>query len=162
MLLLLQFFLYSITYPNCHGEPTVDLSADTNPIHNADDLTDLQLKQHHVIKRLFSEYGIKSPVTKNLCDILKCKLWRMGKKLHKTGAKKSIILDSWKEGDNSVWELSIDCVTANRELGAEVLLNERKITKLMQENSLLQAELHGTRQKLKEIHNIQTTLVKTN
>ena len=86
----------------------------------------------------------------------------MGKKLNKAGAKRSKILEGWKEGDDSVWELSIDCVTVNKELGTQILSNEKKINKLKQENSSLQAELNGTHQTLKEIQNIQTNLIKTN
>ena len=158
-----QVCYIAVTFTNPHGEPMVDLSADNMvSIHNADELTDLQLKHHRVIKKLFSEHGITAPVTKNLCDILRCKLWRMGKKLNKAGAKRSKILEGWKEGDDSVWELSTDCVTLNKELGTQILSNEKEINKLKQENSSLQAELNGTHQKLKEIQNIQTNLIKTN
>ena len=155
--------MYSITHPNSHGEPTIDLSSDDNiSIHNKDELTGLQLKHHCVIKKLFSEYGINAPVTTKLCDILRCKLWRMGQKLSKTGANRYKILEGWKEGDSSIWELSIDCVAVNKELGTQILSNEKKINKLKQENSSLQAELNTAQQKLKEIQNVQTTLIKTN
>ena len=52
------------------------LSSDTKAIiHDVDELTDLQLKHHRVLKRLFAEYGITAPITKTLCDVLRCKLW---------------------------------------------------------------------------------------
>ena len=135
--------MYSITHLNSRGEPTIDLTLDDKAsIHNKDELTDLQMKHHCVIKKLFSQYGIKAPVTKKLCDILRCKLWWMGQKLSKTGAKRNKILEGWKEGNDSIWELTIDCVTMNKELGTQILSNEKKIVKLMQENSLLQSELN--------------------
>jgi len=125
-------------------------------------LTDLQLKHHYVIKKLFSEYGVTAPVTKQMYDILRCKLWRMGQRFNKNGAKKSKILEGWKEGSDSVWELAIDYIAVIKELCTQVLSNENEINKLKQENSSLQAELYGTQQKLKEIQNIQATLIKTN
>ena len=106
--------MYSISHPNKCGEPTFDLSADTKAvIHDGDKLTDLQLKHHCVLKRLFSEYGITTPVTKTLCDVLRCKLWRMGQKLSNAGAKRSKILENWKTGDGAIWELSVDCVRSS-------------------------------------------------
>lgn len=158
-----SFFLYAITHPNLRGEPTIDLSSDARiAIHNADELTALQLKHYRVIKKLFSEYGITAPVTKNMCDTLRCKLWRMGQRLNKSGTKRSKILDSWKEGDNSVWKFSIDCIAVNKELGSQILSNEKKINNLKQENSSLQAKLNEAQPKLKEIQNVQATLIKTN
>ena len=61
--------------------------------------------------------------------------------------KRSKILGSWKEGDSSVWEFSIDCITVNKELGGQILSNEKKINNLKQENSSLQAKLYKAQQK---------------
>ena len=72
-----------------------------------DELTDLQLKHHRVLKRLFAEYGITAPITKTLCDVLRCKLSRMGQKLNNAGAKRVKILENWKTRVNAVWELSM-------------------------------------------------------
>ena len=155
--------MYSISHPNKCGEPTFDLSSDTKAvIHDGDKLTDLQLKHHRVLKRLFSEYGITTPVTKALCDVLRCKLWRMGQKLSNAGAKRSKILEDWKTGDGAIWELSVDCVAANRELSSQVSSNEKKLKRLMQGNDHLQAQLEDTRQKLKEIQNSQNQIIKSN
>ena len=143
LLLFFSYFLYSITHPNPHGEPTIDLTSDDRAsIHNKDELTDLQMKHHCVIKKLLTQYGIKAPVTKKLCDILRYKLWRMEQKLSKTGAKRNKILEGWKDGSESIWELTIDCVTMNKEFGTQILSNEKKIVKLIQGNSLLQTELN--------------------
>ena len=93
-----SYLLYSFSqWPNKYGEPTIDLSTDTKAvIHDGDKLTNLQLKQHCVLKRLFSEYGITAPITKTLCDVLRCKLWRMGQKLSNAGAKKYTIFEDLK------------------------------------------------------------------
>ena len=48
----------------------------------------------------------------------------------------------------------------NKELWIQILSNEKKIVKLMQENSLLQIGLNIARQKFKEIQNYQATLIK--
>ena len=125
-------------------------------------MTDLQLKHHCVIKRLFAEYGITAPVTKNLCDILRCKLWRMGQRLSNAGAKRSKILEGWKTGEGADWELSIDCIKVNKELSTQVSSYEKKLDQLMQESSELQTQLEGTKQKLKEVQNIQSQLIKSN
>ena len=91
----------------------MDLSLDTKAvIHNGDKLTNIQLKHHRVLKRLFSEYGVTAPVTKALCDVLRCKLWRMGQKLSNSRAKKMKILEDWRTGANAIWELPINCVRA--------------------------------------------------
>ena len=104
-----SYLLYLISHPSKNGKPTFDLSSDTKAIiHDVDELTDLQLKHHRVLKRLFAEYGITAPITKTLCDVLRCKLWRMGQKLNNAGAKRVKILENWRTGVNAVWELSID------------------------------------------------------
>ena len=155
--------MYSISHPNKYGEPTIDLSADNKAvICDEEKLTDLQLKHHRVMKRLFAEYGITAPITKNLCDILRCKLWRMGQRLSNAGGKKNKILESWKSGDGADWELSIDCVKVNKELNAQISSNEAKLNQLIQENNELQTQLEGTKQKLKEIQNVQSQMVKSN
>jgi len=82
-----SYFLYSITHPNSFGEPTVDLSHV--PVVSAENLTELQIKHYSVIQTLFTVYGITTSVTKNLCDVLRSKLWRMGQRLNKPGAKVS-------------------------------------------------------------------------
>ena len=127
-----------------------DSSSDSKAVvHNGDKLTDLQLKHHRVIKRLFAEYGINSPVTKNLCDILRCKLWRMGQRLSNAVAKRSKILEFWKTRGGADWELSIHCIKVNKELSTQVSSYEKKGDQMMQENSELQTQLEGTKQKLK-------------
>ena len=72
----------------------------------------------------------------------------MGQRLNKSGTKRSKILNSWKEGlIHAVWEFSIDCITVNKELGSQILSNEKKINNLKQENSSLQAKLYEAQQK---------------
>ena len=50
-MLLSIILFYSISYPNKHGEPTLDLSSDARAvIHNKDKLTNIQLNHHvHLI-----------------------------------------------------------------------------------------------------------------
>ena len=48
----------------------------------------------------------------------------MGQKLYNAKAKRSKILEDWKTGDGAIWELSVDCVAANKELSAQVSSNE--------------------------------------
>lgn len=127
-----------------------------------DGLTDLQLKHHRVLKRLFAEYGITAPITNKLCDVLRCKLWRMGQKLNNAGAKRTKILEDWRTGVNAVWKLSINCTEVNKELSAQISVNEKKLNQLVQVNNELKTQLEGTKQKLKEIQNFQSQIIKSN
>ena len=158
-----SYLLYSISHPSKNGEPTFDLSSDTKAIiHDVDELTDLQLKHHRVLKRLFAEYGITAPITKTLCDVLRCKLWRMGQKLNNAGAKQVKILENWRTGVNAVWELSIDYTEVNKELSAQIAVNEKKLTQLVQSNNELKTQLEGAKQKLKEIQNSHNQIIRSN
>ena len=127
-----------------------------------DELTDLQLEHHRVLKRLFAEYGITAPITKTLCDVLRCKLWRMGQKLNNAGAKRVKILENWRRGVNAVWELSIDYTEVNKELSAQIAVNEKKLTQLVQSNNELKTQLEGAKQKLKEIQNSHNQIIRSN
>ena len=111
---------------------------------------------------MFTEYGITTPVTNNLCDILRSKLWRMGQRINKPGAKKSQILNARRCGKESVWKLSINCSKANSELTSQIIVNEKKINKLKEINKLLETDLSETQQKLKQVQQEQSTLLKTN
>ena len=53
-----SYLLYSISHPNKHGEPTFDLSSDSDASgDNSTDLTECQLKLHRVFKKC-SQYII--------------------------------------------------------------------------------------------------------
>ena len=121
--------MYSISQPNKHGEPSYDLSSDPRAtVQNNHQLTELQLKHCRVLMRLYSEYGITYPITKQLSDTLRCKLWRMGQRMSEVGAsKKKKILEEWK---TSVWDKPIDSIQTNKELSKQVSSNEKKIEHL--------------------------------
>ena len=49
--------------------------------------------------------------------IIKAKLWRMGKCLSTLGGtKRQKQIQSWKEGKNSIWSLTIDATEASRQM----------------------------------------------
>ena len=49
-----SYFLYLISYPNKHGEPTFDLTSDSAAsVDNSAHLTECQLKLHCVLKTVF-------------------------------------------------------------------------------------------------------------
>ena len=153
--------MYSISHPNKHGEPTFDLSSDIS-VDNSSDLTKHQLKLHRVCKKLFTEYNVCSPVTEDLCHTLKCKLWHMGQRLFGAGSnKRNKILEEWKK-PNSDWELYIDCVKVNKNLGKQLSLNKGKLQKIVKKQEETQAELEETKKKLREIQNVQARLIKSN
>ena len=76
----------------------------------------------------------------------------MGQKLNNAGAKRVKILENWRRGVNAVWELSIDYTEVNKELSAQIAVNEKKLTQLVQSNNELKTQLEGAKQKLKEIY----------
>ena len=120
-----SYLLYSISHPNKHGEPILDLTSykDTsadNPLN----LSDYELKFYCVCKKLLSDYGLRCPVTEDVCHKLKCRLWHMGQRLCGVGStKRNKILQEWKcPGAN--WELCIDCVKVNDNLHMQLCKKE--------------------------------------
>ena len=122
--------LYLISHLNKNGEPTLDLTSN---------LSDYELKFYRVCKKLFSDYGLRCPVTEDVCRKLKCKLWHMGQRLCGIGStKRSKILEEWKcPGAN--WELCIDCVKVNDNLHMQLCKKEVKLKEVIKEQEKPQA-----------------------
>ena len=74
------------------------------------------------------------------------------------GLIKDKILEEW----NSDWELYIDCVKVNENLGKQLSLNKGKLQKTVKKQEETQAELEETKKKLREIQNVQAQLIKSN
>ena len=70
-----------------------------------------------IITKLMSEVGVQYPVTNQLRTCFKSKLWRMGQKISEAGpTKRKQILDGWKTGKDSIWDLHINASDVNNEL----------------------------------------------
>lgn len=136
-----SYFLYSISHPNKHGEPLVDLSADPKAhVGEAENLSCSSLKVERVIQRTFQEYGVKLPITEKIRSLFKSKLWRMGQRISKLGSvKRKDLLENWKCGCHSVWQIQVDTVMVIKEL-----------VKVNQKNEALLAAETTKRQKLEE------------
>lgn len=91
-LFIYSYFLYSISHPNKHGEPLIDLSANSKAhVDEAENLSHGLLKVERVIQRTFEEYGVKLP--EKIRAAFKSKLWRMGQRISKLGSR-----SFWKIG----------------------------------------------------------------
>ena len=75
------------------------------------------LKVDQVIQRTFHKYGVKLRVTEKIRALFKSKLWHMGQRISKLGSvKRKELLENWKCGHNSVWQIQVDTVMVNKEL----------------------------------------------
>lgn len=174
-----SYFLYSISHPNKHGEPLVDLSADPKAhVDEAENLSCSSLKVERVIQRTYREYGVKLPITEKIRASFKSKLWRMGQRISKLGsAKRKDLLENWKCGHDSVWQVQVDTVMVNKELvkanqknevslAAETTkyrkLEEQAQATLKKKVSTLEAQLVSTQAELKCVSESNDQLSKSN
>ena len=113
--LLYSYFLYSISHPNKHGEPLIDLSADSKAhVDDAENLSHGLLKVERVIQSVWCEL----PITEKIRATFKSKLWRMhGQRISKIGSvKRKELLENWKCGRDSEWQVQWDAVMMNKAL----------------------------------------------
>ena len=96
----------------------MDLSTDGKAcIANTEGVSNNKLKLQRVIQQTLSEYQIQHPITEKLCATFRTKLWCMGQRLCTVGSiKRKTVIESWKTGANSVWELQLNLVSENKEL----------------------------------------------
>ena len=148
----LSYFLYSISHPNKHSEPLIDLSTEPKAhVDNAENLSCNLLKVERVIKRTFAEYGVQLPITEKMRASFKSKLWRMGQKISKLGSvKRKELLESWKSGRDSIWQLQVDAVMVNKELIKVKRKNEASLAAETTKRHKLEQQLQKTRTTLKE------------
>lgn len=177
-----SYFLYSISHPNKHGEPLLDLSANPKArVDDAENLTYSMLKIERVIQRTFQEYGVKLPTTAKIRASFKSKLWRMGQRISKLGSiKRKELVENWKCGPESVWQIQVDAVVVNKELlkakrkNEELLAAETAKRQKLEEEaqttqaalilkvSVLQDQLNQTQSKLKDFSETNNRLSKCN
>ena len=104
-----SFYLWDISRPGKSGAPTVQ-PTDENLlpcVRKTQSFTELAID--HVITKSFNHYDIPFQITDNIRSIFTAKLWRMGKSISKKGGnRKKQQLDSWKDGENSTWKITIN------------------------------------------------------
>ena len=102
------------------------MSADSKAhIDEAENLSCSLLKVDQVIQRTFHEYGVKLTITEKIRASFKSKLWRMGQRISKLGSvKRKELLENWKCGRDSVWQVQVDTVMVNKELVEAMRKNE--------------------------------------
>ena len=113
--------MYSISHPNKHGFPLYDLTDDQRAISViSENLSCRQAALERVITRTLSEYNMCCSVDDDLRALFKAKLWRMGQKISKAGSiARKKILEAWKSGANSLWEIQINVENFKKELAKE-------------------------------------------
>ena len=111
----------------------MDLSTDGKAcIANTERVSNNKLKLQRVIQQTLSEYQIQHPITEKLCATFRIKLWRMGQRLCTAGSiKRKTVIESWKTGANTVWELQLNIVSENKKLAKKCKGNmeELQLTK---------------------------------
>ena len=158
------------------------MSADSKAqVDEAENLSCGLLKIDRVIQRTFHEYGVKLPITEKIRASFRSKLWRMGQRISKLGSvKRKELLENWKHGRDSVWQVQVDTVMVNKELvknkqkneallAAETTkcheLEERLQTTQAMLNgkvSTLENQLASTQAKLKSVTESNDLLTKSN
>lgn len=105
-----------------------------------------------MIQRTFHEYGVKLPITEKIrAFINKSKLWRMGQRISKLGSvKRKALLESWKSGRDSVWQVQVDTVMVNKELVKTKRKNEASLAAETTKRHKLEEQLQATRATLKK------------
>ena len=127
-----SYYLWSISHPDKNGEPAFDLSSDNKaiPILNLDTLTPLQLAFERIITKVFHHYSITLDVSDKIQATFKTKLWRMGRKLSTTGGKqRNKLLCCWKDGDESVWNFTVD----EGDVNSQLMKRKSQVEELQQE-----------------------------
>ena len=110
--------MYTISHPDRYGSPIIDLSKDKEAqIGSKPLLTEAQVKLERVILKVFTTYNVPLEITDKIRAAFKSKLWRMGKCLSKLGGtKRQKQIQSWKDGKDSIWSLTIDATEASRQM----------------------------------------------
>lgn len=104
--------------PGKTGTPTFDLSKDREAqVSTGHGLTVVQLALERVITKVFSQYAIPLEISDAIRSTFKAKLWRVGKLYSKQGGtKRQEQLMKWKDGKDSLWNLTVNEVEVNRQL----------------------------------------------
>ena len=103
-------------------------------------MTQTQLALERIITKVFNHYSVSLDITDKIRATFKTKLWRMGRKLSKTGGKqRKELLHRWEEGEESLWNFTVD----ESEATSQMMARKRKV-----ENQLHQERVK--RQKLEE------------
>ena len=110
--------MYSISHPNKHGFLLYDLTDDQRAISViSENLSCCQAALECVITR---EYNVCCLIDDDLRALFKAKLWRMGQKISKAGSiARKKILEAWKSGENSLWEIQINAENFKKQLAKE-------------------------------------------
>ena len=120
-------------------------------VDNAENLSCNLLKVERVIKCTFAKYGVQLPITENMRASFKSKLWRMGQRISKLGSvKRRELLESWKSGRDSIWQLQVDAVMVNKELIKVKRKNEVSLAAETTKRHKLEQQLQKTQTTLKE------------
>ena len=128
-----SYLLYTISRPNKYGKPLQDLS-------NVELSSTSHVLIDKVIKKTFLHVDFL--ITEKLRATFKSKLWRMGRALARGGGnQRAKLLEKWKEGDESVWQVEIDGIEYNKKLVGMTRKAEVRLSVEQQKRAKLEAEL---------------------
>ena len=114
-------------------------------------MTAIQLAMERVITKTFKHYSITLDITENIRTTFKSKLWRMGKRINTVGGtkqKKELLLN-WKEGRESIWNLTINESEVCRQIFARKRLAEVQLEQERIKTQKLEAEVKDLKEKTK-------------
>ena len=126
-----SYLLYSLSKPDVHGNPTVDISED-NSFHGSS----LEKKLDLVLTKATMKSSHFQPLPNGrLRSVLKAKLWRMGKSLARQNSRqRKQVIERWQK---SSWDLSFKPTEIRSSLIAENRLTSELGT-LKEQNEVLQ------------------------
>ena len=120
-----SYYLWSISHPDSNGIPAYNLSSDNQAIPTTTNtMTQTQLALEQIINKAFNHYSVSLDITDKIRATFKTKLWRMGRKLSKTGGKqRKELLHRWEEGEESLWNFTVD----ESEATSQMMAHKRKV-----------------------------------
>ena len=113
--------MYTVSLPDKHGVPLLDLSNDQEAATTCNGLTATQLAIRRVITKVFHHYNIPLEINGQIYNTFKAKLWRMGRATAvASGGKRDKQIENWL---TSTWEFTINGIESKRQL----LSRKRKV-----------------------------------
>ena len=101
--------------------------------------------------KTFRHYSIPLEITDNIRTIFKAKLWRMGKTVSKLGGpRKAALLDLWKKGKQSRWNMTINEAEVKAQLLRKWRIPEDKLNNEITKHRKLQSEVDALKNQVKK------------
>ena len=145
------FFLWDISHPGKNGAPTIHPNNEDLLPCVRKSCSSTEVAIDHVITKSFRHYDIPFQITDNIRSIFTAKLWRMGKTLSKKGGtRKTQQLDSWKDGKDSTWYMTINEIEVKAQLLRKRYITEEKLKDETSKRRKFESEVNTLEKRVKK------------